>query len=110
MRRSTLALFALLAVATTGCDKIKLAIDKIKGRKPAPQAAARPAVPSGDTAIRPVVPAPRQPAAHPPTRAPSPAIRAPPPPAPAVPHPKPRVPPVPEAPGTPAPRAGQGAL
>ena len=31
MRRSTLALFALLAVATTGCDKIKLAIDKIRG-------------------------------------------------------------------------------
>ncbi len=34
MRRSTLALFALLAVATTGCDKIKLAIDKINPPHP----------------------------------------------------------------------------
>ena len=54
MRRSTLALFALLAVATTGCDKIKLAIDKIKGQKPSTTTAARPGVPAADTTKRPV--------------------------------------------------------
>ena len=107
MRRSTLALFALLAVATTGCDKIKLAIDKIKGRKPAPQAAARPAVPSGDTAIRPVVPAPPQPAARPPTREPSPSVGPRPPQAPVVPHPNRDVPYVSEDTGTIAPGMGE---
>ncbi len=110
MRRSTLALFALLAVATTGCDKIKLAIDKIKGRKPATQTAARPAVPSGDTAKRPAAPAPGQPAARPSTREPREppqTVVSRPPQAPVVPHPNRDVPYVSEDTGTIAPGMGE---
>ena len=35
MRRSTLAMCALLAVATSGCDKVQELVDKIRGREPA---------------------------------------------------------------------------
>jgi hypothetical protein len=66
MRRSTLALFALLAVAATGCDKVKLAIDKIKEKISPSHPAARPGVPR-DTTKRPVAAgqAPTPPATQP---------------------------------------------
>jgi len=41
MRRSILVVCALLAGTTLGCDKIKLAIDKIKNRNQPPATAAR---------------------------------------------------------------------
>src|SRR5437773_10717725 len=59
MRRSTLAICALLMVATSGCDqvdtakaKLKLAWDKLRGRstQQSPPPPTAPARPSGDTA------------------------------------------------------------
>ena len=54
MRRSTLAICALLTVATYGCDsakeKLKLAWDKLRGRSTATQAPPPPARPAADTA------------------------------------------------------------
>lgn len=54
MRRSTLAICALLTVATFGCDsakaKLKLAWDKVRGRPTATQTAPPPARPAADTA------------------------------------------------------------
>lgn len=52
MRRSILVVCALLAGTTLGCDKIKLAIDKIKNRNAPPATAAR------DTTKKPTPPAP----------------------------------------------------
>jgi hypothetical protein len=67
MRRSTLAICALLTVATFGCDtakeKLKLAWDKVRGRQTTtqpPPAAARPAT---DTAAANQAAAQQQPAA-----------------------------------------------
>ena len=57
MRRSTLAICALLTVATLGCDqvntakaKLKLAWDKVRGRSSTTQAPPPPARPAVDTA------------------------------------------------------------
>ena len=54
MRRSTLAICALLTVATFGCDsakaKLKLAWDKVRGRPTATQPPPPPARPAADTA------------------------------------------------------------
>jgi len=54
MRRSTLAICALLTVATFGCDpakaKLKLAWDKVRGRPTTAQAPPPPARPAPDTA------------------------------------------------------------
>ena len=118
MRRSTLALFALLAVATTGCDKIKLAIDKIKGQKPSTTTAARPGVPAAeaDTAKRPApapttTPVPGRPAAGQPggrpVREPPQTVASRPPQAPVVPHPNRDVPYISEDTGTIAPGMGE---
>jgi len=53
MRRSTLAICALLTVATFGCDpakaKLKLAWDKVRGRPTTAQAPPPPARPAPDT-------------------------------------------------------------
>jgi hypothetical protein len=54
MRRSTLAICALLTVATYGCDRLKLAWDKVRGRQTATQTPPAPTQPTtpqtGDTA------------------------------------------------------------
>jgi hypothetical protein len=52
MRRSTLAICALLTVATYGCDRLKLAWDKVRGRQTATQTPpTTPTTPqTGDTA------------------------------------------------------------
>ena len=54
MRRSTLAICALLTVATYGCEpakaKLKLAWDKVRGRPTTAQAPPPPARPASDTA------------------------------------------------------------
>ena len=54
MRRSTLAICALLTVATFGCDsakaKLKLAWDKVRGRSTTTQAPPPPVRPAPDTA------------------------------------------------------------
>ncbi|HYU30128.1 MAG TPA: hypothetical protein VEK83_13935 [Gemmatimonadales bacterium] len=62
MRRSTLAICALLMVATSGCDqidtakaKLKLAWDKLRGRSTAQAPPAAPVRPPTDTAAAPVV-------------------------------------------------------
>src|SRR5260370_6392311 len=78
MRRSTLAICALLTVATFGCDqvnaakdKLKLAWDKIRGRQTATHAPPPPIRPAPDTAAaRQAAQQQQQPAAHHP-RAPS---------------------------------------
>lgn len=58
MRRSTLWVCALLTIATFGCDRIKQAIDKRRGKtKPAPAQPAQ-ARPAQDTARRPPPPPP----------------------------------------------------
>jgi hypothetical protein len=76
MRRSTLAICALLTVATFGCDtvdkvtaKLKLAWDKVRGRPPAVQPAPPP--PATDTAAARI--AAGQPAGQPQTTPPRPA-------------------------------------
>lgn len=116
MRRSTLALFALLAVATTGCDKVKLAIERIKGNKPATQTAAHPRSVAADTTKRPATPAAGQPAGRPAAGRPAagqPAAGQPrqvtsqPPQAPTVPHPQRDVPYFSEDTGTIAPGMGE---
>lgn len=66
MRRSTLWVCALLAIATLGCDRIKQAIDKRRHKTPAaPTQTARPqttppAAPAAKPAPAPATPAPRQ--------------------------------------------------
>ena len=67
MRRSTLWVCALLAIATLGCDRIKQAIDKRRGKtRPTPAQTARPQpatpapVPAAQPAPAPAQPAPRQ--------------------------------------------------
>jgi hypothetical protein len=60
MRRSWLALCALLAVTTLGCDKIQQLINKRRGKTPAPTAA-KPATP--DTTKKPPAPPPPTPTA-----------------------------------------------
>src|SRR5260370_38682647 len=78
MRRSTLAICALLTVATFGCDqvnaakdKLKLAWDKIRGRQTAAHTPPPPIRPAPDTAgARQAAQQPQQQAAHHP-RAPS---------------------------------------
>jgi hypothetical protein len=89
MRRSTLTLCALLTVATFGCDKLKLAYDKVRakvtGTQSPPPVTPPPPAPQvgGDTAIT------RPPATQPPARQQQ--ARRPPP---------PRPPALPQAPGT----------
>ena len=123
MRRSTLALFALLAVATTGCDKVKLAIERIKGNKPATQTAAHPRPVPADTTKRPATPAgatptPGQPAGRPAAGRPAagagqapaaqpPQVASRPPQAPTIPHPQRDVPYFSEDTGTIAPGMGE---
>jgi len=122
MRRSTLALFALLAVATTGCDKVKLAIERIKGNKPATQTVAHPSPAPADTTKRPATPpgatpAPGQPAGRPtagrpaagqPTAGqPTQPVTSRPPQAPTVPHPQRDVPYFSQDTGTIAPGMGE---
>jgi len=64
MRRSTLAICALLTVATFGCDtakeKLKLAWDKVRGRQTASQTPPPPARPVADTATADQTAAPGQ--------------------------------------------------
>jgi hypothetical protein len=73
MRRSTLAICALLTVATFGCDtakeKLKLAWDKVRGRQtatPTPPPAPRPATDTGLTRPTPGTQQPQQQAQRPP--------------------------------------------
>src|SRR2546426_12116026 len=61
MRRSTLAICALLMVATSGCDqidtakaKLKLAWDKLRGRSTTQSPPPAPVRPAADTAATPV--------------------------------------------------------
>ena len=72
MRRSTLAICALLMVATSGCDqvdaakaKLKLAWDKLRGRSTATQAAPPPARPAVDTAAARIAAQPQEQAQRP---------------------------------------------
>src|SRR6266566_8924632 len=73
MRRSTLAICALLMVATSGCDqidtakaKLKLAWDKLRGRSTTQSPPPAPVRPATDTAATPVASEQEQPRAkHP---------------------------------------------
>src|SRR5260370_10223338 len=79
MRRSTLAICALLTVATFGCDqvnaakdKLKLAWDKIRGRQTAAHTPPPPIRPAPDTAGARQAAQPQRQQAAPPPPAPSP--------------------------------------
>jgi len=72
MRRSTLAICALLTVATLGCDqvnsakaKLKLAWDKVRGRSTATQTTPPPARPAADTVAARVAAEQQEQAKHP---------------------------------------------
>ena len=72
MRRSTLAICALLTVATLGCEqvdaakaKLKLAWDKLRGRSSSAQQAPAPVRPAPDTAAARIAAAQQQAAQHP---------------------------------------------
>jgi hypothetical protein len=72
MRRSTLAICALLMVATSGCDqvdtakaKLKLAWDKLRGRSTTQAPPPPPVRPAADTAATQVVVTPQEQARHP---------------------------------------------
>src|SRR5207247_10416080 len=72
-RRPRPTLVPYTTLFRSGCDKIKLAIDKIKGQKPSTTTAARPGVPAADTTKRPVTataPVPGRPAAGQPSARP----------------------------------------
>src|SRR5258708_22664807 len=93
MRRSTLAICALLMVATSGCDqvdaakaKLKLAWDKLRGRSTAQSPPPGPVRPATDTAATrgppqqgPGPPPPPRPPPAPPAPRPTPDRPAPPP-------------------------------
>ena len=72
MRRSMLAVYALLAVAAPGCKKIQQAIEARRHpKKPAPATAARPAPDTTKRAAPPPQPARQQPEARPASAVPS---------------------------------------
>src|SRR5256885_17077794 len=72
MRRSTLAIWALLTVATLGCEqvdtakaKLKVAWDKLRGRSTAQAPAPTPVRPAPDTAAARIAPPQQDQAQHP---------------------------------------------